>query len=162
LIQIRRQEIDYRKEKQNGSLSRKKLGKGASSLLVCSTYKYRIRTVIRVGELDDINVGIRTDDRRINNIRYADDTTLTTGNKQELEKLIRVSEKSNKAGLKLNVKKTSIMTTEQDTLIKVNGEDLTVLDKINFLGVTISKVSSCMEEIKKTNNSLKSSNEERQ
>ena len=60
-----------------------------------------------------------------------------------------MSEKSNKAGLKLNIKKTFIMTTGQDASIKRNCVVLKMVDKINFLGVTISKTSSCTEEIKR-------------
>ena len=90
--------------------------------------------------MDDISAAIRIGGCRIN-IRYADDTTLIAGNKKDLEKLITRVSKSNKARLKLNIKKTFIMTTSQDTSIKIN--ELKMVDKINFLGVTISKTSSC-------------------
>ena len=61
--------------------------------------------------LDEAQAGIKTGGRNINNFRYADDTTLTAGSKEELKGLLmKVKEESEKVGLKLNIQKTKIMT----------------------------------------------------
>ena len=63
--------------------------------------------------LDEAQAGIKIARRNINNLRYADDTTLMAGSKEELKSLlIKVTEESEKAGLKLNIQKTKIMATE--------------------------------------------------
>ena len=59
--------------------------------------------------LDDSQAGIKTAGRNINNLRYADDTTLITESEKELKSLLRVKEESEKFGLKLNIQKTKIM-----------------------------------------------------
>ena len=63
--------------------------------------------------MDDSQTGIKIAGRNVNNLRYADDTTLTAENKEELTKepLVRVKEESEKAGLKLNIQKTKIMAS---------------------------------------------------
>ena len=66
----------------------------------------------RNARLDDSQAGIKIAGRNTNNLRYADNTTLTTENKEELMSLLmKVKEESEKAGLKLNIKKTKIMTS---------------------------------------------------
>ena len=67
---------------------------------------------MRNARLDDSQAGIKIAGRNTNNLRYADNTTLTTENKEELMSLLmKVKEESEKAGLKLNIKKTKIMTS---------------------------------------------------
>ena len=62
--------------------------------------------------LDETQVGIKTAERNINNLRYADDTTLTAESEEELKSLLmKVKEESEKAGLKLNIQKTKIMAS---------------------------------------------------
>ena len=61
--------------------------------------------------LDEWQAGIKTTGRNINNLRYADDTTLTAESKEELKISMKVKEKSRKAGLKLNIQKTKIMAS---------------------------------------------------
>ena len=72
--------------------------------------------------LDDSQAGIKTAKRNINNLRYADDTTLMAESKEELKiLLIRVKEESEKAGLKLNIQKTRIMTSGPITSWQIDG-----------------------------------------
>ena len=69
--------------------------------------------------LEESQAGIKIPGRKINNLRYADDTTLMAGSKEELKSFLRkVKEESEKAGLKLNIKKTKIMTSDPFTLCK--------------------------------------------
>ena len=63
------------------------------------------------GRLDEAQAGIKIARRNINNLRYADDTTLMAESKEELKSLLKVKEESGKAGLKLNIQKTKIMAS---------------------------------------------------
>ena len=72
--------------------------------------------------LDESQAGIKTAGRNINNLRYADDTSLMAGSKEELKsRLIKVKEESDKAGLKLNIQKTKIMASGPITSWQIEG-----------------------------------------
>ena len=84
---------------------------------------------MRNAGLEEIQAGIKTARRNINNLRYADDTTLMAGSEEELKSLLmKVKEESEKGGLKLNIQKTKIMASGSITLWEIDGE--TVLDFI--------------------------------
>ena len=86
--------------------------------------------------------------RKINNLRYADDTTLLAESKEELLQLITsVIEKSAQAGLYLNLKKTKIMSTEEIEEFEVDGEKIGVVRDFIFLGAKIEDSGSCKGEI---------------
>ena len=73
--------------------------------------------------LDDSQPGIKIVGRSINNLRYADDTTLVAETEEELKSLLmRMKEKSEKAGLKLNIQKTKIMAFSPITSLQIDGE----------------------------------------
>ena len=75
--------------------------------------------------LDEAQAGIKIAGRNINNLRYADDTTLTAESEEELKSLMmKVKEKSEKAGLKLNIQKTSIMASSPITSWQIDGETM--------------------------------------
>ena len=78
---------------------------------------------MRNARLDDLHAGIMIGRRNINNLRYADDTTLIAESKEELRSLLmRVKEESERAGLKLNIKKTKIMASGPMTSWQIEGE----------------------------------------
>ena len=78
---------------------------------------------MRNAELDEAQAGIKTTGRNINNLRYADDTTLMAESEEELRSLLmKVKEESEKVGLKLNVQKTKIMASSPITSWKIDGE----------------------------------------
>ena len=84
--------------------------------------------------LDESQAGIKNDRRNINNLRYADDTTLIAENAEELKSLlIRVKEESEKAGLKLNIQKTKIMASVPFTSRQIEGEKLEAMRDFLFL-----------------------------
>ena len=85
--------------------------------------------------LDEAQAGIKIGERNINNLRYADDTTLMAESEEELKSLLmKVKEKSEKVGLKLNIQKTKIMASGPITSWQIDGETMkTVTDY--FLGV---------------------------
>ena len=66
---------------------------------------------MRNAGLEEVQAGIKTSGRNINNLRYADDTTLMAESEEELKSLLKVKEESEKVGLKLNIQKTKIMTS---------------------------------------------------
>ena len=78
---------------------------------------------MRNARLDEAQAGIKIAARNISNLRYADDTTLMAESKEELKSLlIKVKEKSEKVGLKLNIQKTNIMASVPITLWQIDGE----------------------------------------
>ena len=89
--------------------------------------------------LDEAQAGIKTAGRNINNLRYADDTTLMAESEEELKSLLmKVKEESEKVGLKLNIQKTKIMASGPITLRKIDGGTVeTVIDFV-FLASEIN------------------------
>ena len=77
---------------------------------------------MRNARLDELQAGIKIAGRNINNLRYADDTTLMAESEEEIKNLLRVKEESEKASLRLNIKKTKIMESSPITSWQVEGE----------------------------------------
>ena len=105
---------------------------------------------MRNARLDEAQAGIKIAVRNINNLRYADDTTLMAESKEELKSLlIKVKEESEKVGLKLNIQKTKIIASDPITSWQLDGETMeTVIDFI-FLGSKITVDGDCSHEIKR-------------
>ena len=88
--------------------------------------------------LDESQAGIKIAWRNINNLRYADDTTLMAESEEELKSLLmKVKEESEKVGLKLNIQKTKIMASGLITSRQIEGEQLDTATDLIFLGSTI-------------------------
>ena len=85
--------------------------------------------------LDEAQAGIKIAGRNINNLRYADDTTLMAENKEELKSLLKVKEESEKAGLKLNIQKTKIMASGPITSWEIDGETVETVSDFYFWGL---------------------------
>ena len=105
---------------------------------------------MRNAELDEAEAGIKIARRNINNLRYADDTTLMAESKEELKSpLMKVKAESEKVGLKLNIQNTKIMASGPITSWQIDGEIMeTVIDFI-FLCSKISTDVDCSHEIKR-------------
>ena len=100
--------------------------------------------------LVEAQAGIKIARRNINNLRYADDTTLMAESKEELKSLLmKVKEKSEKAGLKLNNQKTKIMASGPITSWQIDGETLETVRDFIFLGSKITADGDCSPEIKR-------------
>ena len=85
--------------------------------------------------LDETQAGIKIAGRNINNLRYADDTTLISESEEVLRSLLmKVKEESEKAGLKLNLQKTKIMVSGPITLWQIDGETIETVTNFIFLG----------------------------
>ena len=101
---------------------------------------------MRNAGLDEAQAGIKTARRNINNLRYADDTTLMAESEEDLKSLLmKVKEESEKVGLKLNIQKTKIMASSPVTSWQIDGE--TVADSI-LGGSKITADGDCSHEIK--------------
>ena len=86
--------------------------------------------------LDEAQAGIKIARKNISNLRYADDTTLMVGSKEELKSLlIKVTEESEKAGLKLNIQKTKIMASSPITSRQIDGETMETVTDFIFVGL---------------------------
>jgi len=100
--------------------------------------------------LDEPHVGIKIVGRNINNLRYTDDTTLMADSEEELKSLLmRVKDKSVKAGLKLNIHKTKIIASSPITSWQIDEEKVEKVIDFIFLGSQISLDGDCSHEIKR-------------
>ena len=100
--------------------------------------------------LDEARTGIRIARRHSNNLRYADDTILMAESKEELKSLLRkMKEKSEEAGLKLNIQKMKIMVSGPITLWQIDEETMETLGDFIFLGSKITADGDCSPEIKR-------------
>ena len=101
--------------------------------------------------LYEAQAGIKIAGRNISNLRYADATTLLAESEEELLKslLMKVKEESEKAGLKLNIKKMKIMASGPITSWKMDGETMETVTDFTFLGSKISADGNCSHEIKR-------------
>ena len=98
--------------------------------------------------LEEVQAGIKIAGRNINNLRYADDTTLNAKKWRELKSLLRkVKEDSEKAGLKLNIQTSKIMASDTITSWQLDGETMETLTDFILLGSKITVNSDCSHEI---------------
>ena len=89
--------------------------------------------------------------RNINNLRYADDTTLMAESEEELKSLLmKLKEESEKAGLKLNIQRTKIMASSPISLWQIDGENVGTVSDFIFLGSKITAIGDYSHEIKDT------------
>ena len=105
---------------------------------------------MRSAVLDESQAGIKISRRYINNLRYADDTTLMGETKEELKSLLMmVKKESEKAGLKLNIQKTKIMASGRTTSWEIDGETVETGADFIFWGSKITADGDCSHEIKR-------------
>ena len=104
---------------------------------------------MRNAGLEETLAGIKIAGKNINNLRYVDDTTLMAESEEELKSLLmKVKEKSEKAGLKLNIQKTKIMASGPHTSWQIDGERVETMADFIFLGSKITADGDCSHEIK--------------
>ena len=105
---------------------------------------------MRNAGLDETQAGIQIARRNINNVRYADDTTLMAESEEELKSLVmKVKEESEKVGLKLNIQKTKIMASGPITSWELDGETVETVSNFIVLGSKITADGDCSHEIKR-------------
>ena len=113
-------------------------------------FNFYAEYIMRNAGLEDTQAGIKIAGRNINNLRYADDTTLMAESEEELKSfLLRVKEESEKTDLKLNIQKTKIMASSPITLWQIEGENVETVTDFLFLVSKITADSDCRHEIKR-------------
>ena len=106
--------------------------------------------ITRKGGLEEAQAGIKISQRNINNLRYADDTTLMAESEEELKSLLmKVKEESEKVGLKLNIQKTKIMTSGPNTSWDIDLETVETVSDSIFFSSKITADGDCSHEIKR-------------
>ena len=105
---------------------------------------------MRNAGLEEAQSGIKIARRNINNLRYADDITLTAESEEELKSLLmKVKEESEKVGFKLNIQKTKIMASGSITSWEIDGETVETVADFSFGGSKITVDGDCSHEIKR-------------
>ena len=104
---------------------------------------------MRNAGLEEAQAGIKISRRNINNLRYADDTTLMAESEEELKSLLMKVKKSEKVGLKLNIQKTKIMASGPITSWQIDGKTMDTVRDFIFLGSKITADGDCSNEIKR-------------
>ena len=104
---------------------------------------------MRNAGLDETEAGIKIAERNINNLRYADDTTLMAESKEELKSLLMKVKESEKAGLKLNIQKMKIMASGPITSWQIDGEIMETVTDLILGGSKTTENGDCSHEIKR-------------
>ena len=122
----------------------------SSCILSPCLFNFCAEYIIQNARLDESQTGIKIAGRNINNLRYADDTTLMAESKEELKRLlIKVKEESEKAGLKLNIQITNIIASGPIISKQIDGENVETAADFIFLGSKITVDNDWSHEIKR-------------
>ena len=104
--------------------------------IVTCLFNFYAEYIMRNAGLEEAQAGIKTAERNINNLRYADDTTLLAESEEELKSLLmKVKEENEKVGLKLNIQKMKIMASGPITSWQIDGETVKTVADFLFLGL---------------------------
>ena len=121
-----------------------------SCILSPCLFNFYAEYITRNSGLEEAQAGIKIAGRNINNLRYADDTTLMAESKEELKSLLmKVKEESEKVGLKLNIQKTKIIASGPITSWQIEGETVGTVADFIFLDSKITVDGDCSHEIKR-------------
>ena len=146
-MQVRKQQLEL-----DGTADWFQIGKGVRQGCILSpcSFNFYAEYIMRNAGLEEAQSGIKIAGRTINNLRYADDTTLMAESEEELKSLLmRVKEESEKAGLKLSIQKTKIMESSPIISLQIDGETMETVTDFIFLASKITAGSDCSHEIKK-------------
>ena len=145
--QVRTQQLEL-----DGTADWFQIGKGVRQGCILSPclFKLYAEYIMRNAGLEETQAGIKIAGRNINNLRYADDTTLVTESEEELKSpLMKVKEESKKVGLKLNIQKMKIMASGPITSWQIDGETMESVADFSFLGSRITADGDCSHKSKR-------------
>src|SRR5574337_71759 len=133
----------------HGTIDWFQIGKRVRILSPC-LFNFYAEYIMRNAGLEETQAGIKIAGRNINNLRYADDTTLTAESEEEVKSLLmKVKVESEKGGLKLNIQKMKIMASGPITSWEMDGETVETVSDFIFLGSKITADGDCSHEIKR-------------
>ena len=148
-MQVKKQQLELDREQQTGS----KVGKDYIKAVYCipCLFNFYAEYIMQNAGLDESQARIKIARRNINNLRYADDTTLIAESKEELKSLLmKLKEESEKVCLKLNIQKTKFMASGPITSWQIDGETMETVRDFVILGLSkISANGDCGHEIKR-------------
>ena len=130
-MQVRKQQLELDMEQQTGF----QIGKGVRQgcILWPCLFNFYAEYIMRNSGLEETQAGIKIARRNINNLRYADDTTLMAESEEELKSLLmKVKEESEKVGFKLNIQKSKIMASSPITSWEIDGETVDIVSEFFF------------------------------
>ena len=132
-MQVKKQQLEPAMEQWTGS----KLGKEYIKAVYCHpAYLTYMQYIMENARLDEVQAGMKIAKRTINNLRYADDTTLMAESEEELKRLLmKVKVESEKVGLKLNIQKTKIMASGPISSWEIDGETVETVSDFIFGGL---------------------------
>ena len=136
----------------HGTTDRFQIGKGVCQGYILSPCLFNLYAeyIMQNAGLGEAQAGIKISRRNINNLRYADDTTLIAESEEEIKSLLmKVKEESEKVGLKLNMQKTKIMASSPITSWQIDGERMETVTEFIFLGSKITTDGDCNHEVKR-------------
>ena len=146
-MQVRKQQLELDMEQQTGSKLEKKQVKVPFITLL---FNLHAEYIMRTAGLEETQAGIKIAWRNINNLRYADDTTLMAESEAELKSLLmKVKEESETAGLKLNIQEMKIMAPGPITSWEIDGETVETVSDFILGGSKITADGDCSHEIKR-------------
>ena len=141
-MQVRKQQLELDMEQQDWF----QIGKGVRQGCILSSCLFNLYAeyIMRNAGLEEIQAGIKIARRNMNNLRYADDTTLMAESEEELKSLLmKVKEESEKVELKLNIQKTKIMASGPIPSWQIDGETVETVADFIFLGSKITVDGDC-------------------
>ena len=118
--------------------------------IVTLVFNFYAEYIMRNAGLEETQAGVKIPGRNINNLRYADDSTLMAESEEDLKSLLmKVKEESEKVGLKVNIQKTKIMASGPITSFQIDGETVETVSDFIFWGSKITADGDCSHEIKR-------------